>query len=374
MSTNLRNYTEIYGKSRREITYMYVEMKNIYKKYGDFLASDNVSFGVEKGKLVALLGPSGSGKTTLLRMIAGLETPNSGDIYIDGKRVNDIPASKRGIGFVFQNYALFRYMTIYDNVAFGLELQKMPKKLIKERVTKLLEMTGLSGLEKRYPNQLSGGQRQRVAFARALAPNPQVLLLDEPFAAIDAKVRGELRTWLKELVEKLGITSIFVTHDQDEAVEVADEIIITNHGTIEQMGTPLEIYKSPDTPFVAQFIGHTTVVENYDRLKGFDRIENADKAVIRPEFIKISKSGNLDRYQSAAEEGIVTDVVFRGNRMDITVSINGIEVVGERSLEKDLISVGEKVHVLIYRLYIFDDEKTYLMENSEMQEQDVFYI
>ena len=281
---------------------MYVEMKNIYKKYGDFLASDNVSFGVEKGKLVALLGPSGSGKTTLLRMIAGLETPNSGDIYIDGKRVNDIPASKRGIGFVFQNYALFRYMTIYDNVAFGLELQKMPKKLIKERVTKLLEMTGLSGLEKRYPNQLSGGQRQRVAFARALAPNPQVLLLDEPFAAIDAKVRGELRTWLKELVEKLGITSIFVTHDQDEAVEVADEIIITNHGTIEQMGTPLEIYKSPDTPFVAQFIGHTTVVENYDRLKGFDRIENADKAVIRPEFIKISKSGNLDRYQSAAEQ------------------------------------------------------------------------
>lgn len=353
---------------------MYVEMKNIYKKYGDFLASDNVSFGVEKGKLVALLGPSGSGKTTLLRMIAGLETPNSGDIYIDGKRVNDIPAPKRGIGFVFQNYALFRYMTIYDNVAFGLELQKMPKKLIKERVTKLLEMTGLSGLEKRYPNQLSGGQRQRVAFARALAPNPQVLLLDEPFAAIDAKVRGELRTWLKELVEKLGITSIFVTHDQDEAVEVADEIIITNHGTIEQMGTPLEIYKSPDTPFVAQFIGHTTVVGNYDRLKGFDRIENADKAVIRPEFIKISKSGNLDRYQSAAEEGTVTDVVFRGNRMDITVSINGIEVVGERSLEKDLISVGEKVHVLIYRLYIFDDEKTYLMENSEMQEQDVFYI
>ncbi len=364
----------LYLESRKEITYMYVEMKNIYKKYGDFLASDNVSFGVEKGKLVALLGPSGSGKTTLLRMIAGLETPNSGDIYIDGKRVNDIPASKRGIGFVFQNYALFRYMTIYDNVAFGLELQKMPKKLIKERVTKLLEMTGLSGLEKRYPNQLSGGQRQRVAFARALAPNPQVLLLDEPFAAIDAKVRGELRTWLKELVEKLGITSIFVTHDQDEAVEVADEIIITNHGTIEQMGTPLEIYKSPDTPFVAQFIGHTTVVENYDRLKGFDRIENADKAVIRPEFIKISKSGNLDRYQSAAEEGIVTDVVFRGNRMDITVSINGIEVVGERSLEKDLIAVGEKVHVLIYRLYIFDEEKTYLMENSEMQEQDVFYI
>lgn len=353
---------------------MYVEMKNIYKQYGDFLASDNVSFGVEKGKLVALLGPSGSGKTTLLRMIAGLENPNSGDIYIDGKRVNDIQASKRGIGFVFQSYALFRYMTVYDNVAFGLKLKKMPKEQIRERVMELLELTGLAGMEKRYPNQLSGGQRQRVAFARALAPNPQVLLLDEPFAAIDAKVRTELRTWLKEMVQKLGITSIFVTHDQDEAVEVADEIIITNHGVVEQMGTPLEIYKSPHTPFVAQFIGRSSVVSEYDKLKGFDRIENADKAVIRPEFIKISKSGKLDQYISAAEEGTVTEVVFKGNRMDITVDINGISVIGERSLEKDIVNVGEKVHVLIYRLYVFDDEKTYLLENKEMQEQNVFYI
>lgn len=353
---------------------MYVEMKNIYKRYGDFLASDNVSFGIEKGKLVALLGPSGSGKTTLLRMIAGLENPNSGDIFINGKRVNDIPASKRGIGFVFQNYALFRYMTVFDNVAFGLELQKMPKKQIKERVKELLELTGLSGMEKRYPNQLSGGQRQRVAFARALAPNPQVLLLDEPFAAIDAKVRTELRSWLKEMVEKLGITSIFVTHDQDEAVEVADEIIITNHGTIEQMGTPVEIYKSPGTPFVAKFIGRSSVVEEYGKLKGFDQVEGADRAVIRPEFIKISKSGKLDQYISAAETGVVKDVVFRGNRIDITVDINGIEVVGERSLEKDLVSVGETVHVLIYRLYVFDEAQTYLLENKEMQEQDVFYI
>lgn len=353
---------------------MYVEMKNIYKRYGDFLASDNVSFGIEKGKLVALLGPSGSGKTTLLRMIAGLENPNSGDIFIDGKRVNDIPASKRGIGFVFQNYALFRYMTVFDNVAFGLELQKMPKKQIKERVKELLELTGLSGKEKRYPNQLSGGQRQRVAFARALAPNPQVLLLDEPFAAIDAKVRTELRSWLKEMVEKLGITSIFVTHDQDEAVEVADEIIITNHGTIEQMGTPVEIYKSPGTPFVAKFIGRSSVVEEYGKLKGFDQVEGADRAVIRPEFIKISKSGKLDQYISAAETGVVKDVVFRGNRIDIAVDINGIEVVGERSLEKDLVSVGETVHVLIYRLYVFDEAQTYLLENKEMQEEDIFYI
>ena len=246
---------------------MYVEMRNIFKQYGSFRASDNVNFAIEKGKLVALLGPSGSGKTTILRMIAGLETPSFGDIYIDGKRVNDIPASKRGIGFVFQNYALFRHMTVYENIAFGLKLQKVPRDEIRKRVTELLEITGLAGLEKRYPNQLSGGQRQRVAFARALAPNPQVLLLDEPFAAIDAKVRTELRTWLRSMVTKLGITSIFVTHDQDEAVEVADEIIITNHGRIEQMGSPIDIYKSPATPFVVEFIGKASEVSDYSRLK-----------------------------------------------------------------------------------------------------------
>ena len=353
---------------------MYVEMRNIYKQYGNFRASDNVSFGIEKGKLAALLGPSGSGKTTLLRMIAGLENPNAGDIFIDGKRVNDIPAAKRGIGFVFQSYALFRYMTVFDNIAFGLEIAKMPKKQIKERVFELLELTGLSGLENRYPNQLSGGQRQRVAFARALAPNPQVLLLDEPFAAIDAKVRSELRLWLKEMVSKLGITSIFVTHDQDEAVEVADEILITNHGKIEQMGSPLEIYKSPKTPFVAQFVGRSSIVENYESLKGFEKIENAQKAIVRPEFLELAKKGELKRYMSAAEKGIVEDVIFSGSRLDVIVNINGIKVTAERSLEKDRVEVGEEVDVLIYRLYVFDDKETYLLENKEMQEGDVFYI
>ena len=353
---------------------MYVEMKNIYKQYGDFRASDNVSFGIERGRLVALLGPSGSGKTTLLRMIAGLETPNSGDIYIDGRRVNYIPASRRGIGFVFQSYALFRYMTVYDNVAFGLELQKVPKNEIKKRVMELLEITGLSGMEKRYPNQLSGGQRQRVAFARALAPNPQVLLLDEPFAAIDAKVRTELRLWLRQMVTKLGITSIFVTHDQDEAVEVADEIIITNHGRIEQMGTPAEIYKSPDTPFVAQFIGRTNEISDYYTLNGFDKIDNAVKAVVRPEFVQISKFGKLERFMSAAEEGIVEDVVFRGNRLDVTIDIHGIRIIGEWSLEKDSLQIGEKVSVLIYRMYVLSENRTYLCENKEMSVDDVFYI
>lgn len=233
---------------------MYVEMRQINKTFDGFQASKDVSFGVERGHLAALLGPSGSGKTTILRMIAGLDKPDSGDIMIDGNRVNDIPGSKRGIGFVFQNYALFRYMTVADNIAFGLEVKKKGRGEIRERVEELLELVSMQDLGKRYPHQLSGGQRQRVAFARALAPDPQLLLLDEPFAAIDAKVRRELRTWLKEMIIRVGVTSIFVTHDQEEAVEVADTVIITNQGRIEQVGTPVEICRHPQTEFVSDFI------------------------------------------------------------------------------------------------------------------------
>ena len=233
---------------------MYVEMRQINKTFDGFQASEDVSFGVEKGHLAALLGPSGSGKTTILRMIAGLDKPDSGDIMINGARVNDIPGSRRGIGFVFQNYALFRYMTVADNIAFGLEVQKKSKAEIKNRVEELLELVSMQELGKRHPHQLSGGQRQRVAFARALAPDPQLLLLDEPFAAIDAKVRMELRTWLKEMIGRVGVTSIFVTHDQEEAVEVADTIIVTNQGRVEQIGTPEEVCRHPQTEFVADFI------------------------------------------------------------------------------------------------------------------------
>lgn len=233
---------------------MYVEMKHIHKTFDGFHASDDVNFGIEGGHLAALLGPSGSGKTTILRMIAGLDMPDSGDIMINGSRVNDLPGSKRGIGFVFQNYALFRYMTVEENIAFGLKVQKKSKAEITGRVEELLELISMKDLGKRYPHQLSGGQRQRVAFARALAPSPQLLLLDEPFAAIDAKVRRELRTWLKEMIGKVKITSIFVTHDQEEAMEVADTIIITNQGRVEQIGTPEEICRNPATEFVADFI------------------------------------------------------------------------------------------------------------------------
>ncbi len=233
---------------------MYVEMRHINKTFDGFQASEDVSFGIGKGELAALLGPSGSGKTTILRMIAGLDRPDSGDILINGERVNDIPGSRRGIGFVFQNYALFRYMTVRENIAFGLRVQKKKRAEIDDRVDALLELIAMRDLGKRFPHQLSGGQRQRVAFARALAPDPQLLLLDEPFAAIDAKVRRELRSWLKEMIRSVGITSIFVTHDQEEAMEVADQIVIINAGRIEQTGTPEDICLYPGTDFVAEFI------------------------------------------------------------------------------------------------------------------------
>ena len=317
---------------------MYVELKNINKHFGNFKASDNVSFGIEKGKLIGLLGPSGSGKTTILRMIAGLENPDSGEIIIDGKVINNVPASKRGIGFVFQSYALFRYMTVFENIAFGLRVLKKSENEIKERVAELVKLIGLEGLENRYPSQLSGGQRQRVAFARALAPNPQLLLLDEPFAAIDAKVRQELRHWLKEMIAKLGVTSIFVTHDQDEAIEVADEIIITNKGRIDQIGKPL------------------------------DTIPNVDQAIVRPEFVKVTKKNEVQKFKNSAEEGVVTDVAFRGSGIEITVLVNGETLTARRSFDEPSISVGEKVDVFIYRLFVTVGNYAFLLENKSIRE------
>ena len=312
---------------------MYVELKNINKTYGDYKASDNVSFGIEKGKLIGLLGPSGSGKTTILRMIAGLEQPDSGEIIIDGRVVNDVPASERGIGFVFQNYALFRYMTVYDNIAFGLKVQKADKKYIKQRVMELVELIGLKGLEKRYPSQLSGGQRQRVAFARALAPNPQLLLLDEPFAAIDAKIRTELRSWLKDMIEKLEITSIFVTHDQEEALTMSDRIIVMNQGLIQQVGTPVDIYNEPQNAFVADFIGESNIIDGVmpkDCLveilgcpfpcvdTGFAPNENVD-VVIRPEDMEFVQPGE------GMMDGVVTSILFKGVHYEMKVQAKGFE-------------------------------------------------
>lgn len=350
---------------------MYVELKNINKNFGDYKASDNVNFGVEKGKLIGLLGTSGSGKTTILRMIAGLETPDSGDIIIDGVRVNDLAASKRGIGFVFQNYALFRYMTVYDNIAFGLRVQKADKKKIDERVRELIKLIGLEGLEKRYPSQLSGGQRQRVAFARALAPNPQLLLLDEPFAAIDAKVRKELRSWLREMIEKLGVTSIFVTHDQDEAIEVADEIIITNKGRIEQTGTPIEIYHNPKTAFTASFFGETTFVDDYLKFHNFEHIENVEKAIIRPEFVKVTKKNEVQKYKSSASHGVAKNVLFRGDSIEVVVDVDGTELKARRGLDEQAIEVGEEVDVFLYRIFVTVGDKAYLLDNKSISEDSL---
>lgn len=350
---------------------MYVELKNINKNFGDYKASDNVNFGVEKGKLIGLLGPSGSGKTTIMRMIAGLETPDSGDIIIDGVRVNDLAASKRGIGFVFQNYALFRYMTVYDNIAFGLRVQKADKKKIDERVRELIKLIGLEGLEKRYPSQLSGGQRQRVAFARALAPNPQLLLLDEPFAAIDAKVRKELRSWLREMIEKLGVTSIFVTHDQDEAIEVADEIIITNKGRIEHTGTPIEIYHNPKTAFTASFFGETTFVDDYSKFHNFEHIENAEKAIVRPEFVKVTKKNEVQKYKSSASHGVTKNVLFRGDSIEVVVDVDGTELKARRGLDEQAIEVGEEVDVFLYRIFVTVGDKAYLLDNKSISEDSL---
>lgn len=352
---------------------MYVEMKHINKNFGSFEAAKDINFGVKQGRMVALLGPSGSGKTTILRMIAGLEQQDSGDVVIEGKVVNDISARDRGIGFVFQNYALFRYMTVYENIAFGLRVKKEDKRKIDERVKELIGLVGLEGMEKRYPDQLSGGQRQRVAFARALAPNPQLLLLDEPFAAIDAKVRKELRGWLKEMIEKVGITSIFVTHDQEEAVEVADDIIIINEGRLEQMGTPVEIYKKPKTSFVAQFIGTSAILDDFSGFKGFENLPKGKQAIVRPEFIEAFKSDN-EKFKSlihATETGVITNIAFRGSYQELTLKVNGISLTANRSLERRSVKVGEQMCVLVYRVYVLTDDDTEIHKNQLLKGVDI---
>ena len=248
------------------------------KRYGDFAALDNVDFTVPAGSLTALLGPSGSGKSTLLRAIAGLDTPDTGTITINGVDVTGVPPQRRGIGFVFQHYAAFKHLTVRDNVAFGLKIRKLPKSEIADKVDNLLEVVGLAGFQTRYPNQLSGGQRQRMALARALAVDPQVLLLDEPFGALDAKVREDLRAWLRRLHDEVHVTTVLVTHDQAEALDVADRIAVLNKGRIEQIGTPSEVYDSPANPFVMSFLG------NVSSLNGI---------LVRPHDIRVGRTPEM---------------------------------------------------------------------------------
>ncbi|MCY2967404.1 MAG: sulfate ABC transporter ATP-binding protein, partial [Planctomycetota bacterium] len=238
---------------------MSISIRNVEKRFGDFVALDNVSLEVPTGKLVALLGPSGSGKTTLLRIISGLESADRGAILFQDEDVSTQSVRDRGVGFVFQHYALFRHMTVFENIAFGLRVRKTPKVEVTARVQELLSLVRLDGLGKRYPAELSGGQRQRVALARALAVRPKMLLLDEPFGALDAKVRQELRTWLRKLHEEMHVTTVFVTHDQEEAFEVADQVVVLRAGHVEQVGTPQQVFDQPATPFVMDFLGNVNV-------------------------------------------------------------------------------------------------------------------
>ena len=254
---------------------MSISVTGANKRYGDFAALDDVSIEIPDGSLTSLLGPSGSGKSTLLRAIAGLDHPDSGTVIINGHDVTGVPPQRRGIGFVFQHYAAFKHMTVRDNVAFGLKIRKRPKSEIKEKVDNLLEVVGLSGFQNRYPNQLSGGQRQRMALARALAVDPQVLLLDEPFGALDAKVRKELRDWLRRLHDEVHVTTIFVTHDQAEALDVADRIAVLNQGRIEQLGTPTQVYDAPANAFVMSFLG---------------AVSSLNGALVRPHDIRVGRT------------------------------------------------------------------------------------
>ena len=269
------------------------------KHYGDFAALDNVDFTVPSGSLTALLGPSGSGKSTLLRAIAGLDQPDTGTITINGEDVTGVPPQRRGIGFVFQHYAAFKHLTVRDNVAFGLKIRKRPKAEIVEKVDNLLEIVGLAGFQGRYPNQLSGGQRQRMALARALAVDPQVLLLDEPFGALDAKVREDLRAWLRRLHDEVHVTTVLVTHDQAEALDVADRIAVLNKGRVEQVGSPTEVYDTPANGFVMSFLG---------------AVSSLNGTLVRPHDIRVGRNPDMAIAQaeaSVSSTGVLRAIVDR---------------------------------------------------------------
>jgi len=358
---------------------MSISVNNISKRFGSFTALDNVSLDFPSGELVALLGPSGCGKTTLLRIIAGLERADDGDVYLEGSDAAGLHVRERAVGFVFQHYALFRHMTVFDNVAFGLRVkprdQRPSDAQIRHKVKELLELVQLDWLSDRYPAQLSGGQRQRIALARALAVEPKVLLLDEPFGALDAKVRKELRRWLRQLHDELHITSIFVTHDQEEALEVADRVVLMDHGRIEQIGTPDEVYDHPASPFVYGFLGsvnlfhgrvdgqslrvgeHAIELDAHDA--GHHLAEDASAvAYVRPhelqlllddgevqgglpaQVIRITSSGALATVELTGDEAVI-----RGGRIEVTVFRDYLRQLGVKE--------GDKVRLKPQRVRVF---------------------
>ncbi len=341
---------------------MSIQALNITKTFGRFTALNNVSLEVPTGKLVSLLGPSGSGKTTLLRILAGLEFPDqghSGQILFHGEDVSHVSAGKRGVGFVFQHYALFKHMTIADNIAFGMRAKprkdRLSKSEISDRVTELLQLVQLDGLQRRYPSELSGGQRQRIALARALAVEPKVLLLDEPFGALDAKVRKDLRRWLRTFQEEIGITTVFVTHDQEEALELADEVVVMNNAKIEQVGDPQSVYDRPVSPFVIEFLG------NVNRFSaGIEKLREEDALYVRPHDVDILREEVSDTPYSIKAK--VLHIFSAGNFGRVALERLGsheqfeAEISRERLRELD-IRPGLEVSVVFRHVRLFPKGK-----------------
>jgi sulfate transport system ATP-binding protein len=344
---------------------MSILAKEITKKFGTFTALDKVTVQAKSGELTALLGPSGSGKTTLLRIIAGLEFPDQGQVLFEGEDATARSARDRNVGFVFQHYALFRHMTIFENIAFGLRVRKRPRDFVEHRVTELLKLIQLDSIGNRYPSQLSGGQRQRVALARALAAEPKVLLLDEPFGALDAKVRKDLRRWLRKLHDEIHVTSLFVTHDQEEALEVADSVVIFNHGKVEQIGSPDEVYNKPANPFVLGFLGHVNVFEGRlsagtAQLSDGTKVEMGEaadgdvSAYVRPHELDVVDKKPAE----GGTEATVAWVHRAGAAVKVELRVEGrvtllmVELPRERAAELNL-KVGETVWAVAKQMRVF---------------------
>lgn len=338
---------------------MSIEIENINKHFGAFKALNDVSLTIPSGELVALLGPSGCGKTSLLRIVAGLETPDSGRILFNGEDTTQSHVRERRVGFVFQHYALFRHMTVFDNVAFGLnvrpKLTRPTRQIIKEKVMELLRLVQLENMADRYPSQLSGGQRQRIALARALAVEPQVLLLDEPFGALDAQVRAELRRWLRRLHDEIHITSVFVTHDQEEALEVADRIVVMNKGKVEQVGTSDEVYENPASPFVLNFLGNVNLFHGRTH-EGSEAHENA-VSYVRSHDIEIDRA----QQDSTALKAKVKHIQKLGPAVRVTLAIEGNKEFVEAELTRDVfqnlgLQKGESVFVRPRQVRVFVED------------------
>lgn len=351
---------------------MSIEVKNLVKHFGNFTALRKLDFHIESGELVALLGPSGSGKTTLLRVIAGLEPADEGNVLIHGNDVTDQKVRERQVGFVFQHYALFRHMTVFENVAFGLNVrpksERPSKTEIQNKVSELLKLVRLDGMAQRYPNQLSGGQRQRVALARALAIEPKMLLLDEPFGSLDANVRKELRQWLRRLHDKLHMTSVFVTHDQEEALEVADRIIVMNEGRIEQIGTPDDVYHKPATPFVYHFLGNVNLfhcrLEEGKMYLGNTPIElsrdvqtdpSKAKVYIRPHLLDIDRQGGKNSFRATIKHINAAGPIVRVEVLSETTGTVQVELPLERYRSLDL-KKEEEIFVTPKEMQIFSQD------------------